>query len=112
MQFGQLPPANTPYQPLDIRAPAPIGGELRAPAPRPTEPRNNAQADAAEQRRLQQAQAESKKTYCEQLRKDLTTMQDNPRLRRTNAEGEVERIGEDERQRLIQETQDNLKEHC
>lgn len=111
MQFGQQPPANTPYQPLDIRGPAPIGGQLRAPEPLPSaDPEQQAEA-AAEQRRQQQAAAELA-NYCEQLRRDLTTLQDNPRLRRTNADGEVERIGEDERQRLIQQAQDNLKEHC
>lgn len=111
MQFGQLPPADTPYQPLDIRGPAPIGGQLRAPMPMPAETGEEQAEDAAEQRRLQQAQAELD-SYCEQLRQDLTTMQDNPRLRRTNAEGEVERIGEDERQRLIQQAQENLQERC
>ncbi len=50
---------------------------------------------------LERHQAQATREYCEQLRNDLTTMQDNPRLRRTNAEGEVERIGEDERQHLI-----------
>ena len=35
VQFSQLPPANTPYQQRDIRAPAPIGGQLRAPEPLP-----------------------------------------------------------------------------
>lgn len=111
MQFGQLPPADTPYQPLDIRAPAPIGGELRAPTPPP--PVDHEAIEAAEQqRREQQAQAALNETYCEQLRRDLTTLQDNPRLRRTNADGEVERIGEDERQRLIQQTQENLGKRC
>ena len=110
VQFGQLPPANTPYQPLNIRAPAPISGQLRAPATVPSEPIREDVSSAARQAEQQQAQA--LKEYCEQLRKDLITMQDNPRLRRTNAEGEVERIGEDERQRLIQLAQGNLQEHC
>lgn len=110
VQFGQLPPADTPYQPLNIRAPAPIGGQLRAPATVPTAPPRENVTSAVRQR--EQRQAEATREYCQQLRKDLTTLQDNPRLRRTNAEGEVERIGEDERQRLIQLAQGNLQEHC
>lgn len=110
VQFGQLPPANTPYQPLNIRAPAPISGQLRAPATVPSEPARDDVSSAA--RQVEQQQAQALKEYCEQLGKDLITMQDNPRLRRTNAEGEVERIGEDERQRLIQLAQRNLQEHC
>ena|SRR5690554_3451336 len=112
VQFGQLPPADTPYHQRDIRAPAPIGGELRKPAPLQTET-DTTEADArAEQRQQQREQAEQLLAYCAQLRGDLATMQNNPRLRRTNADGEVERIGEDERQRLIQATQQNLQEQC
>lgn len=111
VQFSQLPPANTPYQQRDIRAPAPIGGELREPAAPATV--DSAQTEAqAQQRQQEQARAEQLHTYCQQLRTDLKTLQDNPRLRRTNADGEVERIGEDERQRLIADTQANLEQHC
>src|SRR5690606_23402233 len=87
VQFSQLPPANTPYQQRDIRAPAPIGGELREPAaPATVDP---AQTEAqAQQRQQEQARAEQLRTYCQQLRTDLKTLQDNPRLRRTNADGE------------------------
>lgn len=112
VQFGQLPPVNTPYRQLDIRAPAPIGGELRAPAPLPAAP---SKEDTDRQRRQQQAIAEAaelNRAYCEQIQQDLTTMQNNPRLRRTNADGEVERIGEDERQQLIQQRQKELHTHC
>lgn len=112
VQFGQLPPANTPYHQRDIRAPAPIGGELRDPAPLQTETSTTEANGSAEQRQQQRAEAEQRIAYCAQLRADLTTLQNNPRLRRTNADGEVERIGEDERQRLIQEAQQNLQEHC
>lgn len=112
VQFGQLPPANTPYHQRDLRAPAPIGGELRSPPPLQTGI-DTTEADArAEQRQQQREAAERLLVYCGQMRGDLVTMQNNPRLRRTNADGEVERIGEDERQRLIQETQQNLQEHC
>lgn len=112
VQFGQLPPANAPYHQLDIRAPAPISGELRAPAPLPITP--NSEGSSAADRQHQQVVAETAELnrYCAQLRENLTTMQNNPRLRRTNADGEVERIGEDERQRLIQQTQEGLQTHC
>ena len=112
VQFGQLPPANTPYHQRDLRAPAPLGGELRDPAPLQTEIDTTEANARAEQRQQQRDQAEQLIGYWAQLRGYLATMQNNPRLRRTNADGEVERIGEDERQRLIQEAQQNLQEHC
>lgn len=110
VQFGQQPPANTPYQKRDIRAPLPIGGELRTPADPVTET-DTTDADT-EQRQQQRAEEEQRITYCAQLRADLITLENNPRLRRTNADGEVERIGEDERQQMIQEARENLQEHC
>ena len=111
-QYGQLPPANTPYQQVDIRAPAPIGGQLRAPASiPPTLDRTDADR-ASEERVRERKRSEATQEMCEQLEKDLTTLENNPRLRRTKADGEVERIGEDERQQLIQQTRDNLQKHC
>lgn len=111
-QFGQLPPANTTYHQRDLRAPLPIGGELREPPPLPAATDRRVVEAEAERRQQQRAATAQLIAYCAQLRGDLTTLQDNPRLRRTNAEGEVERIGEDERQRLIQQTQHNLQEQC
>src|SRR5690606_33978911 len=111
VQVRQLPPANTPYQHRDIPAPAPIGGELREPATPATVDPGQTEAQA-QQRRQGQARAEQLRTYCQQLRTDLKTLQDNPRLRRTNADGEGERIGEDARQRLSADTQANLEQHC
>ena len=67
---------------------------------------------AAEQRRLQRAKAEQRSAACEKLRSNLETLLDNPRLRRTTAAGEVERIGEDERQLMISKTQEDLRENC
>lgn len=110
VQFGQLPPANTPYQQHDIRSPLPLGGELRSPAIPVADTETSDAAHA--QRQQERAEDEQRLTYCTQLRADLITLQDNPRLRRTNTEGEVERIGEDERQQLIQQTEQNLQEHC
>ena len=49
---------------------------------------------------------------CDALRANLTTMQNNPRLRRTLEDGTVERIGEDERQAMIAKAQADLQEYC
>ena len=67
---------------------------------------------AAEQRRQQRAEAEQRSAACEKVRSNLDTLLNNPRLRRTTADGEVERIGEDERQLMISKAQDNLRENC
>ncbi|WP_022964494.1 DUF4124 domain-containing protein [Halopseudomonas pelagia] len=110
-QFGQQPPQGRSYQRVDIISAPPPGGTLRAPAPltkseAPSEePRQNQAANdkAMEAQRLEQ---------CRQLQANLHTMETNPRLSRTNDAGEVERIGEDERQALITQTKIDLENYC
>ena len=111
-QYGQLPPAGSTYQQIRVQPSPPPGGQLRAPPPLPLKADTRAADAAAEQRRQERARAEQLAATCEKLRTNLDTLRDNPRLRRTNDAGEVERIGEDERQRLISQTQDNLQATC
>lgn len=119
VQYGQRPPASGNYQQINIKAaPAPGGQagttEAENKARVSTEPSSQPQpaTSALEQRRAQRAQAEQQATACTQLKSQLETLLNNPRLRRTNAAGEVERIGEDERQQMIQQTQERLQQDC
>ena len=110
-QFGQQPPEGRAYERVDIRSAPPPGGTLRAPAAQPeAEPENQMQSPeqtadgkAFEARRLEQ---------CGQLQANLRTMESNPRLSRTNEAGEVERIGEEERQALMAQTRADLEAYC
>ncbi|PRB79841.1 DUF4124 domain-containing protein [Pseudomonas sp. MYb185] len=113
VQYGQLPPADSQYRSLDIKAAPPPGGQLRTPATPPTASATTAEEQTAtEQRRTARAEAEQRAATCQTLREQLQTLLDNPRLRRTNEAGEVERIGEDERQELIRTTREGVQEHC
>lgn len=112
MQYGQLPPTGSNYQQIRIQPSPPPGGQLRAPAPLPLKADTSAADAAAEQRRQERARAEQRTAACEQVRSNLETLLNNPRLRRTNEAGEVERIGEDERQQLISQAQEDLQENC
>lgn|SRR5690606_9859125 len=112
VQYGQLPPAGVPYQQIRVQPSPPPGGQLRDPAPLPLQPDTSGREAAAQQRKLERAEAEQRAAACDKLRGNLETLLNNPRLRRTNEAGEVERIGEDERQRLISQAQENLQENC
>lgn len=110
-QFGQQPPEGRNYQRVDLISAPPPGGTLRTPAPlaEPEAPsaepgRRQAAADKAmDAKRLEQ---------CGQLQSNLRTLETNPRLSRTNDAGEMERIGEDERQALISQARADLENYC
>lgn len=111
-QFSQQPPAEDQYQRLQVKPAPELGTGSLAPAPdasaeeqtEATEPAAAAQPTPEQQAKLAE--------QCDALRANLTTMQNNPRLRRTLEDGTVERIGEDERQAMIAKAQADLQEHC
>lgn len=114
VQYGQQPPADRPYQRVDIRAAPSPGAPVRS--SQPAEPKTEepamqdptGKADEATKREQEAKRLED----CEKLRGNLVTLSDNPRLSRQNAQGEIERIGEDERQQMIAEAKQNLATYC
>lgn len=111
-QFGQHPPAGRPFTEVTVRPSQPPGGTLRereampASAPEtPTPPASQASTPPA----MSEAEREQR---CVQARKDAQTLETNPRLARTLPSGERERIGEDERQELIRQTQGDIERYC
>lgn len=114
VQYGQQPPADRPYQRLDIRAAPSPGAPIRSSRPaQPEKPEATKQAAGAEVDEATKREQEAKRLAdCEKLRGNLVTLSDNPRLSRQNADGEVERIGEDERQQMIAEAKQNLATYC
>ena len=114
-QFSQQPPAEDQYQRMQVK-PAPelgtgsLAPDTDSPADEQSEPNESTKpAGAAQLTPEQQAKLAEQ---CDALRANLTTMQNNPRLRRTLEDGTVERIGEDERQAMIAKAQADLQEHC
>ncbi|HDZ55773.1 MAG TPA: DUF4124 domain-containing protein [Pseudomonas xinjiangensis] len=110
-QYGQQPPANQPYQRVDIKSPPPPGGELRSPAPLEMKKKEVSEEQQASQKKTT-AEAQQRALECEQLKANLSTLTGNPRLSRTNDAGEVERISEEERQDLITKTRSDLETYC
>ncbi|MEH6493298.1 DUF4124 domain-containing protein [Halopseudomonas sp.] len=112
-QFSQQPPASDQYERMDVTAPPKLGSNM---APAATEAQGeadlqNGETETATKKaeREQQAQREAQ---CAKLRADLTTLENNPRLGRTNEAGEMERIGEEERQAMIAKAREDLATHC
>lgn len=112
-QFGQQPPEGKSYQRMDITAAPPPGGALREPAPLPSRDENTEEEQQSEMQAKANEAAEAKRQeQCGQLQQNLRTLETNPRLSRTNDAGEVERIGEDERQALIEKAKADLESYC
>ncbi|KAA0690457.1 DUF4124 domain-containing protein [Halopseudomonas laoshanensis] len=112
-QFGQQPPEGKSYQRVDITASPPPGGALREPAPLPSRDANPEEDQQSEIQAKADKAAEAKRLeQCTQLQANLRTLETNPRLSRTNDAGEVERIGEDERQELIAKAKADLENYC
>ena len=111
-QFSQQPPAEDQYQRLQVKPAPELGtGSLAPAADASAEEQTEATEPAAAPQPTPEQQAKLAE-QCDALRANLTTMQNNPRLRRTLEDGTVERIGEDERQAMIAKAQADLQEHC
>ena len=111
-QFSQQPPAEDQYQRLQVKPAPELGTGSLAPAPDASaEEQTEATEPAAAPQPTPEQQAKLAE-QCDALRANLTTMQNNPRLRRTLEDGTVERIGEDKRQAMIAKAQADLQEHC
>ncbi|WP_413792652.1 MULTISPECIES: DUF4124 domain-containing protein [unclassified Pseudomonas] len=86
------------------------------PAPKPTAPPSGGvigdQKAIDEQVRKQVAEQEAQlKAFCEQARTNLAQLQNNPRVRE-DVEGEMRRLTEEERRQRIDETRQQIEEHC
>ncbi|WP_341707348.1 DUF4124 domain-containing protein [Halopseudomonas sp.] len=111
-QFSQQPPTDNQYQRMNVTPPP----QPTAPAPQaPTASEGEAAATDTEATQQQVADPEYQAelaAYCASLRERLTTMENNPRLRRTREDGTVERITEEERQEMISKAKADLQTHC
>ena len=110
-QFGQQPPEGTTYQRIDVSSPPPPGGTLRAPAPLPEKTTTKAPLEEDESI-SDTALAAKRAEQCAKIRSNLQTMERNPRLSKTTDDGEIVRIGEEERQEMMDQARADLAEFC
>ncbi|PKM04469.1 MAG: DUF4124 domain-containing protein [Gammaproteobacteria bacterium HGW-Gammaproteobacteria-6] len=110
-QFGQQPPDGRAYQRINITSSPPPGGSLRQPEQTAVETPAEEPPVVAEQE-LTEEQQRQRTEQCNKVRANLRAMQTNPRLSRVNEDGEMVRLGEEERQQLIEEAQRDLDTLC
>ena len=109
--FGAQPPQGQDATSINTATPPP-----RAPAPAPTTPpaSDDAQQKAIDDQVKDQVakQEAERKKYCESARTNLAQLENNPRVRIEGDNGELRRIGEDERQQRITELKKSIDETC
>ncbi|AYC31694.1 DUF4124 domain-containing protein [Pseudomonas cavernae] len=108
--FGSQPPQGQAATPVNTVAPPP---KPPVPASQPAQTSDAEQQaiDAKVKKEVATKEAE-RKQYCENMRTNLAQLQNNPRLRVTEADGEVRRLSEEERQTRISEAEKAIKENC
>ncbi len=108
--FGAQPPQGQSAEALNTATPP-----SQPAATAPEEPELSGEAeqrkiDRQVKRQVSEQQAERQR-YCTTLRTNLAQLQNNPRVR-VEAEGEVRRLNEEERQARISETQQKIADIC
>uniref|UniRef100_A4XR07 DUF4124 domain-containing protein n=1 Tax=Ectopseudomonas mendocina (strain ymp) TaxID=399739 RepID=A4XR07_ECTM1 len=109
--FGAQPPQGQQATTINTAAPPP--------RPTPSEPAPSVEElldpeQAAIDKKVKQdvaKQEAERKKYCETARTNLAQLENNPRVR-IEAEGELRRIGEDERQERIAELKKSIADTC
>lgn len=100
-QANVVPPAKQPPAPPAVSAPADSAAG---------ESQSQEEIDARVRQEVA-AQEKQRADYCLQLRTNLAQLRNNPRLR-MEVDGEMRRLGEDERQSKISETEQAIAESC
>jgi hypothetical protein len=110
--FGSQPPQGQSATSINTSAPQPKAVEEEQPAPTFESIADPEQAafDKKAKEEVAAKEAERKK-YCEDVRTNLAQLENNPRIR-VEVDGEVRRLGEDERQQRIAEAKAAIAENC
>jgi hypothetical protein len=109
--FGSLPPEGIQAERVNTSIPSPLSAEVAAEEPAQTDDAPTQEAIEAKVKQDVAAEQEALLTYCTELRTNLAQLQNNPRLR-TQENGEMRRLTEEERQERIGKTQAALEENC
>lgn len=113
--FGAQPPQGVAATRIDLTTARPAEqqplGEQPLPKLDSESPADEQQAIDAKVRQ-QVAQREARRRqYCLEVRTNLAELQNNPRVR-VEENGQLRRLGEDERQLRIEQAQKAIAEHC
>lgn len=112
--FGAQPPAGQQATTIDTNTPtsAPVQAPEKPEVPTFDSIANPEQAEIDKKVKAEvAAKAAERKQYCTEVRTSLAQLENNPRLR-TEIDGEVRRLGEDERQQRIAEAKKAISENC
>ncbi|WP_034064376.1 hypothetical protein, partial [Pseudomonas aeruginosa] len=77
---------------------------------KPADPEQKAIDDKVKQQ-VAKEEAE-RKQFCEETRKNLAQLKNNPRVRVDEGKGELRRLGEEERQERIAKAEKAIQENC
>ncbi|RMD71644.1 MAG: DUF4124 domain-containing protein [Gammaproteobacteria bacterium] len=107
--FSQTPPPQGNAQEIsfELPPPPPEGSLEKLKAPEKTK-----EASLEDKRRQAEEQARIRKEVCSDLQKRLETLQGHARLYTKDEKGNITWLTEEQRQKLIKETQARLKEFC
>ncbi|MCY1433681.1 hypothetical protein D9M71_497170 [compost metagenome] len=115
--FGAQPPEGQQATSVNTLVPKPRPSlpRLDSEQPEPAVPRSTPVGD---QKAIDEkvkadvaAQEAERRKYCETIRTNLAQLQNNPRLR-AEVDGEMRRLGEEERQSRIKDSEKAISENC
>lgn len=112
--FGAQPPQGQQATSVNTATPKPKPAPAEAPKAVPTFKSIADPEQAAIDEKVKQevaAKEVERKKYCEDVRTNLSQLENNPRVR-TEVEGEMRRLSEEERQKRIAEAQKAIAENC
>jgi hypothetical protein len=115
--FGSQPPQGQEATQINTTLPPPKAPTSEGlPAPEDLPPLDSAEPDqeAIDEKVRQEVAAKEaeRRKYCETVRTNLSQLQNNPRVRVAEENGEMRRLTEEERQERIEEAQQAIAEHC
>ncbi len=110
------PGSSAPSQAAPGAAPAPAAAKPHSPTTAEQEQefrkRMKDRADSEKKQADQQAQAQQKSENCDRARGYMKSLEQNPRLVRTNPDGSSEFLDADQRAAEVQRTQDVIQSTC
>jgi hypothetical protein len=112
--FGAQPPQGQEATSVNTATPKPKPAPAETPKAAPTFESIADPEQAAIDEKVKQdvaAKEVERKKYCEDVRTNLSQLENNPRVR-MEVEGELRRLSEEERQKRIAEAQKAIAENC
>lgn len=112
--FGAQPPQGQQATSVNTATPPPKPAPVETPKAAPTFESIADPEQAAIDEKVKQdvaAKEVERKKYCEDVRTNLSQLENNPRVR-MEVEGEIRRLSEEERQKRIAEAQKAIADNC